>query len=98
MNKANNTSVTNASQPVLTVTTPYGTLQISDIAAAQDHANMRARELNAFLTLISGGGMDNFAALNGDLQNSLLWMASRAAGELDELLSQVSFTAAKVLK
>ena len=59
---------------------------------------MKAHQLKAFLTLISGDGQDRFSRLNGELQNSLLWMMSQAADQLDQLLSQVAFADVEVTK
>jgi hypothetical protein len=99
MNMSKDSSAIAASQQNIKVTTPYGTLHIEDILAAQDHASMRAKELHAFLVLITReGGLDSFGGLNCEMQNNLLWMASRAVGEIDELLSQVDFAERKVSK
>lgn len=68
-----------------TITVPYGHLQIVK-GGVTDHANMRVDQLTAFLLLISGEGHFNFAALQDNDQNSLLWMAHTMAQEVRELL------------
>lgn len=98
MNITNDSSGAAPRQQNIKVTTPHGTLYIDGLLAAEDHAHMRSVEIQALFTLASGEGQDSFAGMNAELQNSLLWMASRAAGELKELLSQVSFAAARVAK
>lgn len=97
MNCNKDNSRTVGSQRNVVINTPYGELRLGE-DNAHDHARMKARELTAFLRLVSGEGQEIFAGLDGDLQNSLLWMLSQAAGELDELLSQVKFAEAEVTK
>lgn len=92
MNVRNDNSGTNASQQNITIATPHGKLHIDDAMAAHDQSLMMATELQAFLVLVSGeDGQDNFTGINKELQSSLLWMASRNAGALVELLGKVTF-------
>jgi hypothetical protein len=89
MNKSNDSSTAVPRQQNVVLITPHGELHLS-LGAAHDHANMRANELHAFLTLVHGEARENFSNLNDNLQSSLLWMLSQAACELDQLLSQVT--------
>lgn len=97
MNYDKDSSTSAPRQQNVVLATPYGELIISKDGAGE-HAAMKARQLNAFLTMVSGEGQQAFSGLNGDLQNSLLWMLSQVAGELDDLLSQVSITEKQVVK
>lgn len=97
MNRNKDSSTATPRQHNVVLKTPYGELRI-DANEAHDHANMKAHQLKAFLTLISGDGQDRFSRLNGELQNSLLWMMSQAADQLDQLLSQVAFADVEVTK
>jgi len=92
MNGCNDNSGTKASQQNITLATPHGDLNLPDAMAAHDQAHMMAAELHAFLVLVSGeDGQDNFNGINKELRNSLLWMASRNARALVELLGKVTF-------
>lgn len=75
--------------------TPYGELRLGE-DGVHEHAAMKARELNALLTLISADGRERFTSLNDDLQDSLLWIASQAAHEIDQLIGQIVITAKQV--
>lgn len=68
-----------------TMTAPYGTLLIAK-GGAVDHLNMRVDQLAAFLRLISGQGQQDFADLDNNDQNSLLWLAASMAQECRDLL------------
>lgn len=78
--------------PSIQVNGPYGVVHIEGAGNAHDYATMKARELNAFFTLVSGDGQEQFAALSDSLQNSLLWMAAQSAAQLEELMSKVKFS------
>ena len=91
------TEITPAPSKIVVLKTPYGELRL-DAVGAHDHATMKAHQLKACLTLISGQGQENFVLLNGDLQNSFLWMLQQGANELDQLLEQVGFADAEVTK
>jgi hypothetical protein len=93
MSKHEDSITAAARQQNITVSTPYGTLHLNDVTAAQDHASMKAKELEAFFVMASGEGQSRFADLNGGLQNSLLWMAQQSASELLQLIDQVRFAA-----
>jgi hypothetical protein len=96
MNMSNDSSGAVPRQQNIKVTTPHGTLHIEGALDAQDHAMMKATELHAFLALVSGEGQADFMNMNEELKNSLLWAARRSAGELCEILEQVSFAAHEV--
>lgn len=93
MNRNEDNSTTAARQQNITVTTPYGTLQIEDVNAASDHISMNADRLEALLVTISGDGHRSFAALDDGLQQSLLWGAQLAATEIVQILKQVRIVA-----
>lgn len=93
MTKHQDNSATSARQQNITVTTPYGTLQIEDAAAASDHVGMNIDRLEAFLIMISGEGHQAFATLNEQLQQSLLWGVQLAATEIVQILKQVQIVA-----
>lgn len=97
MNVTNDNSASAPRQQNIVLKTPHGELHVAH-DDAHDHAHMKAQQLQAMLVLISGEGLENFSFLNPDLRNSLLWMLSQAAGELDQLLAQVSFADIEVAK
>jgi hypothetical protein len=68
-----------------TLAVPYGQLQIVR-GGVIDHVSMRVDQLTAFLLLISGQGQENFADLQNNDMNSLLWMAHSMAQECRDLL------------
>ena len=92
MNGHNDISGTNGSQLNITLATPHGALHLNDVMAAHDQATMMAAELHAFLVLVNNEeGQDSFNGMNRELRSSLLWMASRNAAGLVELLEKVTF-------
>lgn len=56
---------------------------------AYDYCSMRACQLSALLSIISGAGHDNFADYNDATQDNVKWLARTLAHEIENLLPLV---------
>lgn len=87
MSNENNSKAnqSNAQQKVV-LGAPYGKLHIGPKLDLEEHAAMRADQLSAMLMLIHGAGLDHFASIEENSQQSYLWLAFQLSAELVEIL------------
>lgn len=70
------------------IETPFGDHFI-ERGSALDHAYMRSAQLAGLLSLMRGEGADRFFGLSRGTQNSLMWMASQLAEEIETMFDIV---------
>lgn len=67
---------------------PYG-VQLVDSGAAIDHAAMRGHQLSSLLLLIQGDDSDRLRSLGPTRQDSLIWLATQLAEEMEAMIEMI---------